>query len=153
MALKGSIFNDTNIRVVAFQDDAVTCDRVDYDKYLENLNEELLKLQSEPTRFIMRKFLDQREVTSIMDGMVSVSQDQNMKIKMSGTMEEVRRALVNIESPDCEDPIRWAKDPGDRWTDRELVAKLNQIGIVADLSTARKNAMGDGKKLELVKKS
>jgi len=155
MAFTNSAFNDSRIRVIAFQDDAVTCDRADYEKYLENLDETLLGLKDvAPTRFVMRKFLDQREVTGVMDSMVSVAQDQSMNVKLSSSMEEVRRALVDIETPaEVQDGLVWKKDSGDKWADKDLVAKLNQYGIIPDLATARKNAMGKGKGLELVKKS
>ena len=138
-----SMFNDSNIKVVAFVDGAVTCTREAYDNYLTTLDESLLNLspEVEPTRFVLKKYLTQKESIAIKDDMVAFDSERNVKVKISTAAEEVRRAVVGIESPEGGQSITWKKDAGDQWLDRDLFAKLDQVGIVQDLDTARKNFM------------
>ena len=146
MAFTTELLNDSKLRIVAFADPSVGCDEETYTRYLQGLDETLLELDGEPTRFVMRKFLDQREIAGVQDDMISFDADRNVRVKMSSNTEEVRRALVGIENPMDVGGIVWAKDPGDRWADRDLVSKLAQLGIVANLYEARQAAINRGKK-------
>jgi hypothetical protein len=150
------LFSDEQFKVIAFQDSCVKCDRESYDNYLKTLDESLLSMAegAEPTRFVLKKYLTQKESGAVKDNMISFDSNKNVKVNISSSVEEVRRALVGIEAPDAINAIRWKKDSGDQWFDRDLLAKLDQVGIVADLATARASVMGGTNgNMELLKKS
>jgi hypothetical protein len=154
--LSTNMFNDTNIKVISYLDSAVSCSREDYDKYLLSLDESILRLKTgvEPTRFVIKKYLTQQESISIKDDMVSFDSERNVKLKMSVAAEEIRRSICGIESPEGADSIKWKKDPADSWLDKDLFAKLDQVGIASDLDVARKNQIHSASNTpELLKKN
>lgn len=140
MALKlGS--NDT-IKVVAFQDDCVNCSRETYNTYLQNLDENLLELNGEPTRFVLKKILPYNVQSQIESDRIKVdSKTQLMTVSMS-SLHEIRVSLIAIESPSdqkAEDRIEFKKD-SDNYASKDLMAALNSVGIVTDLYTAKQAA-------------
>ena len=146
MALTLDLFQDGRIEVITFADPSVTCDRETYNKYLETLNKDLLGLEGEPTVFVMKKYLTQAEGSVLKDNMLSMNKDNSMKINLSVHTEEIRRSLIDIQSGATVGGLKWVKDDGDKWTSRDLIAKLEQAGIVEDLVAARKANMGVSRK-------
>lgn len=140
------------IKVIAFIDPAVTCDEQGYAEYLETLDEDKLKLEGEPTRFELKTFLSGKDMAGLNDDMVSFDKEQNMKVKLSATNEEIRRALVGIEN--APESLQFRREKGDPWCSREIIAMLQQIAVLPNLVEARVNAMKPAKeKQDLLKKS
>jgi hypothetical protein len=153
MGFTAEMFNEGTLEVVSFIDPSVKSSRDEYNEYLKTLDRNMLLLEGEPTLFILKKFLTQAETSALRDTMISFDQNKNVNVKLSVQTEEIRRALVDIRTSGA-NGLAWAKDSGDRWTDKDLIAKLEQLGVVGDLTAARTHATESVKSgLALVKKS
>ena len=135
--------NDGNIKVISSKDSAVTCDIETYKEYLTNLDESLLELNGEPTRFVLKKGLNYKEQQIIKDAQIKMD-GKEYQIRMSYMMDEMRLALIDIENPAdlSEDQKIIFKKASDGKVSHEIVALLESAGILSELSLARTNAMG-----------
>ncbi len=130
------------IKVVALADDSVNCSREVYDLYLISLDEALLQLEGEPTRFVVRTVLPYDLQQKLDNDKVKMDAARNMQIATS-SLPEARAILVGIEAPStqsAEDRIEFKKD-SDGLASKDLVTELNANGICADLVTARSNSI------------
>ena len=60
-----------NIEVICSKDNAINADKEEFDSYLEHLNEDHLNLNgSEPTRFVLKKFLSYDAQTAIKNAQI-----------------------------------------------------------------------------------
>jgi hypothetical protein len=149
--------SDKTIKVICRKDSAITADELAYDEYLKDLDESKLKLSGEPTRFELLKSLPYDAQQHIKSMQVSVEAPEKgkkvrPKFNMGYTMEEIRCALVDIKNPDivpADQRIEF-KRHSDGYAAKELIALLEDHGIVSDLMVARTNVLnpekGDQKK-------
>jgi hypothetical protein len=158
MSFSTSLFSDTRIRVISHLDPALSDDfNFDlYDNYLRDLDESILSFKhgEYPTRFVLKRYLSDAERAGVVDNQITMGEDKNIRVKVSASDEEVRRALVDIETdPSVTDGLAWVKDKGDKWCCRELISKLAQAGILDDLRKARQYSTEKRGGVEAVKKS
>jgi hypothetical protein len=138
---------DATIKVVVSKDNVVNCTDEEYEKYTESLDESLLHLEGEPTRFVLKKNLSYEASQKVMDSQASFHKGK-VQMKMSYVMEEVRASLTAIENPpdlDKAQCIEWKRD-NDGLTSRELIAGLQNAGVLMDLYRSRQSfqtASGD----------
>lgn len=139
MSLK-LVSRDEKIKVVSRFDDAVTCNSEEYNEYLKSLDEGVLKLNGEPTRFEMRLVIQSRDVSKI-DEMKMRMVGGEMSPNLAYILEEVRCSLVGIENPKtAEEPIEFKQD-GSGGASKELMERLHAANVYMDLFTARQNAL------------
>jgi hypothetical protein len=123
-----------DLEVIASIDPAIDVDRDTYEDYLKNLDETKLTFVEgvTPSRFVMKKFLNWNEQSEVNEAKMAQS-GRRSKMNLHYITEHVRRALVDIKNPGpgCE----FVKDK-DGKASKELVAKLDSAGIVADLYSA-----------------
>jgi len=152
MALKLPSRNET-YKVVLRIDSAVGCSAEEYDRYLETLDESLLKLKEEPTRFVMRKVLPYRLASQVQDMQFGFEKNE-VKVRSSFMLEEVRCSLVGIENPPHipeSEKIEF-KAHGDGGASEDLMASLGAAGVAMDLYKTRQ-AFSPKKDQEDLKKS
>lgn len=142
MALSLEGLNE-NIEVIVSIDPAVNCTTEEYETYLEDLNEDRLKLNGEePTRFVMKKLLDYRSQEKISKSLVSADISGGRPDVMSlntSAMPELRATLIDIKNPGS--GMEFTRDRDDNLASRELVSKLNSVGCADQLLAARRNAV------------
>jgi hypothetical protein len=129
---------DSTIKVIVSKDNAVKCTEEEYEKYTETLDESLLNLEGEPTRFLLRKNLSYEASQKVMDAQASFHKGK-VQMKMSYVMEEVRAAWVGVENPTDlpkERCIVWKRD-NDSLASRDLIAGLQNAGVLMDLYKCR----------------
>jgi hypothetical protein len=144
MALK-VISQTHNIRVISRKDDAVpeTLSDEQWEKYRDTLDEKLLGLISEPTRFVLKTHLPFAAQQHLASEQMHMGQDGKTEMRFGFILEEVRYALENIENPpgmEEDQKLVFAKDK-DGYASKELVALLHCAGIVIELYAARSAAM------------
>ena len=140
-----------NIEVVVWADDCVKCTREEYNTYLKDLDETRLKLDGEPTRFVMSKTLPWEASRKMRNDLYKIEQKEGAQIDaanpMSGfnvqintgsqAMDEVKAALIDVKSPDVVGALRYEADKAGVGASRALMEKLLAIGAVEDLHAAR----------------
>lgn len=148
-------FDDSNLEVIAFVDDALNHDLVTrevYESYLEDLDLNKLTFlpEKQPTKFLMKRVIDYKtqknikreqfkfESTDVND---LKSGKANIQIDMIGAPSEyVRAAIVDIKHPDNVLPGKLAFRKGpDGLLHEEIMALLETYGVVADLYKAWDN--------------
>lgn len=137
MALKLPSRNET-YKVVLRLDSAIGCGDEDYERYLETLDESILQLKEEPTRFVMRKVLPYRLASGVQDKQFSFKKGE-VEVRSSFMLEEVRCSIVGIENPPHlapEDRLEFKAD-GDGGASEELMAALGASGLIMDLYKTR----------------
>lgn len=137
MALKLPSRNET-FKVVLRLDSAIGCPAEDYDKYLESLDESVLQLTEEPTRFVMRKVLPYRLASGVQDKQFSFKKGE-VEVRSSFMLEEVRCSIVGIENPahiPLEERLEFKAD-GDGGASEDLMSILGASNLVMDLYRAR----------------
>lgn len=142
------------IKVVVSRDSAVGAPEA-YQDYLQSLDESVLELTAEPTRFVLNTVLDYRDQERVMSMQTKTTHTGQVSLDMSYMLEEVRCALVDIENPDDVPElqrIKWKRE-SDQRTSKALMAQLNSAGIVTDLYTALTAAKDGPKTDELAKKN
>lgn len=144
-----SFDTDKTIAVVVSKDSAVHCTEEEYEQYQQTLDESLLHLDGEPTRFILKKTLAYKDTQRVINAQMSFD-EETKKPKMNAAffMEEVRCALVGMTGPGSDG---FKKDP-DGCAASGIVNYLYNAGVLMDLFNARKNVSGDSD-AELSKKS
>ena len=135
------------VKVIVHKDSSIAgvSDEV-YQQYLKNLDESLLPINGEPTRFVLKKTLEYKDTKHVMNSQVDITEDGKPKMNMSFMLDEVRCALVGMEGPG---EASFRKGP-DGKASQEVVNALYNAGVVMDLYTGRKAGTED---LEAVKKS
>lgn len=124
---------------------AVTCSSDEYKQYLETLDESYLKLQSEPTRFVMRKVLPAVAFAEVQNAQFQMVGNE-MKVQMAFAQKEVQVSIIAIENPGDMPPdqrleFRKAQGLGGGLHD-DILAQLCAVGVIMDLYTARQTALG-----------
>lgn len=139
MAFNLEMDTDKTVSIIVSKDSSIkgVSEEV-YERYLEGLDESVLPIQGEPTRFIMKKTLPYRDTKRVMNSQVSF-QDGKPKVNISFIMDEVRCALVGMEGPGSEG---FRKDKTDGYADREVVNSLYNAGVLMDLYNGRRNVVG-----------
>ena len=127
---------DSVIKVIVSKDTAVNCSDEDYEKYTETLDESLLNLQGEPTRFVMKKNLSYEANQRVMDAQASFHKGQ-VQMKMSYVLEEVRACWIGIENPPGVEKAMVFKRENDGLASKQLVSALHNAGVLMDLYKAR----------------
>lgn len=157
MALSLDIGKDT-IEVVSSKDDAlgITKDetlmldgkevldedgkpKTIYGAYLESLDETLLRLKTEPTRFVMRKLLGYGAAQKIKTQQAGLNAEGKVEVRMGYIMDEIRAALVGVTNPGS--PSLEFKRDSDGQASKELVCLLEATGIANELYAARQGAV------------
>lgn len=138
-----------SIEVVVQKDAAITCSDEEYKQYTESFtkgagDESLLKLNGEPTRFVLRKTLPYEADLAIKDMQMSIDKGGEPKMRSSFLVEEVRMAMIDIKNPsNAESPIEFKRD-ADNYASKEIVQMLSNAGCIMDLWLAHNNAKGGG---------
>jgi hypothetical protein len=140
MAIKFSSASDI-FKVVSRHDDSIAEDLTDeeFDLYQQSLDESHLRLVGEPTRFIVRRTLSYGAQQEVTNQQVTVGKDGKPKVNFGFVLEEVRCALIDIENPSSlpeDQKLHFVKDI-DGFASKELIAKLNSIGIVSEIYSAK----------------
>lgn len=152
MALKLPSSTDT-FKVIARIDTAVSCTAEAYSNYLDTLDESLLNLTAEPTRFVMRKVLPYRAAQGVQNQQFRYAGGE-VQLQPAFMLEEVRCSVVGIENPSNVEPdekLNWEAH-SDGYTSFDLMAKLQGAGVVMDLYRARQTAVGPRDNQEALKK-
>ena len=141
MAVKFSSEADV-FKLISRHDESIADDLTDeeFELYQETLDESHLRLKSEPTRFVVRRtlpFAAQQEVTN---QQVRVGRDGKPQVNFGFMLEEVRCALIGIDNPAdmVEDRLEFKKE-ADGFASKELIAKLNTVGIVSEIYAAKQS--------------
>ena len=140
------------VEVIVSKDTAIDCSDEDYDKYLETLDESLLKLTCDPTRFVLRKNLPYEASQKVMNAQATYDKGK-VQMQMSYVMEEVRAALIDIKYPDevpKEDRLEFKRE-SDGLASKHLISILQGAGVLMDLFRAR-SAQSSGPKDDAAKK-
>ena len=135
--------NDGVIKVISSKDSAVNCDDEAYELYQKDLDEELLELEGEPTRFVLKKGLNYKEQQAVKDAQVKMD-GKKFSVSLSYMMEEVRIALTGVDNP-ADLPLDKQiiyKRASDGKASEDLIAMLESAGVVTELYTARQNSLG-----------
>jgi hypothetical protein len=125
-----------NFKLVSSKDPSVRCDEETYDKYLQSLDESLLNLEGEPTRFVIKRTLDYRSHKAVKGSQLE-RDGKEMKATTAFIMEQVRQSLVDIENPEGTQTDLVFKRASDGKASEELVADLESLGIVMEIYTAQ----------------
>lgn len=144
---------DETIKVIARVDDSFEASDFEYENYLISLDESLLNLKSEPTRFIVRKVLPYAATKDIEAGRMKIDQETRQISVSTQTLDEARAILVGIENPPGvgANAIEFKKD-SDGYAARELIASLATAGIVANIVQARGHANANNNTDQVKKK-
>ena len=136
--------NKTPLKIIAFQDPSVRCSRESYEKYLDTLDEAILNLDSAaaPTRFILKRSLDVSEIQEVKKSMADV-EGNKMKVNLGYMMVEIKYALVGIE--DAGEGLAYQVDTEKGGTSDQLIALLEEAGVLSDLYRARQSAISSKK--------
>lgn len=135
------------VSIIVSKDSSIKgVDEETYEKYLEALDESLLVIEGEPTRFIMKRTLPYRDTKRVMNSQVSF-ENGKPNVNISFIMDEVRCALVGMEGPGADG---YKKDK-DGYASMEVVNALYNAGVLMDLYNGRKSAADDSS--EVPKKS
>lgn len=133
--------NQETIKVITRMDDALPEDlsEENWSLYIDTLDESVLGLKGEPTRFVLRVHLPLAAQKAILNEQATVSSTGQVQINIGFMLEEVRAALVGIENPvNTNDPIDF-KLENDGLASKELIAMLQTAGVVAFLMGIRQN--------------
>ena len=125
------------IKVVLPVDKSVNCDMDVYNSYLEDLNEEKLQLEGEPTRFVMKKVLPLKVSRRLQDEMLSIETTGKTKINIGTMLETVRCALCDIENPGKNLQYKRASDG---LCSEEIIELLNTGKLITPLYLAYNHA-------------
>ena len=135
--------NDGVIKIISSKDSSVNCEEEAYELYQKCLDEELLELDGEPTRFVLKKGLNYKEQQAVKDAQVKMD-GKKFSVSLSYMMEEVRIALTGVENPSdlpLDKQIIY-KRASDGKASEDLIAMLESAGVVTELYTARQHALG-----------
>lgn len=150
------VFNSQKqvIKVVSSKDSSVKCSDEDYEKYAETLDESYLRLEGEPTRFLLRSSLDYKGHEIIMDKQTKMGDKGKVEFSLAYILSEVRMALVGIENPESlpKDQHIEFKRESDGYASKELIASLQSHGVVMELFKARQSS-GNPKFDDVTKKN
>lgn len=127
-----------NIEVISSKDEAVQCSAEEYAEYLKTLDDAILNLKPDvnPTRFVLRKELPYDAAKVIKAEQASYVAGE-VEVNMGHAFEVVRYALIDIKNPGG-DELKFVKESG--YASRELVAKLDYLGILDELYAAHKHS-------------
>ena len=140
--------DNSNIEVIVKVDTAVKCDDEEYQQYIETGNEDFLKLEGEPTRFVMKKNLSYQLAKKVKDSQVSFNKGE-VGINFGYVYEEVRCALVDIKNPG-DDRLKFKKASDGACS--EKILELLGDGIIFNLNQRRQAALGGVENAETLKK-
>lgn len=141
-----SVSNNGTIEVIAHRDVTVKCDKAAYKAYQKSFgkgapDEAILQLEGEPHRFIMKCDLEYQEKQKLRGKNIKIeNRKTNVSVNMS--MEMIRFHLVGIKNPpNCPEDqmLKFSKD-SDGLVSKELVNKLDIMGLIGNLITAVRNA-------------
>jgi len=141
------LINKSNeaLKVVLRRDDAIPEDITDevFEQYKKTLDESLLKLTKEPTRFVLRKQLPFGAQQSIANHQIAIGVGGKPTFQFGYMLEEIRCALMDIENPAylTEDDKLTFKKAEDGFAAFELIAMLNTAGVVAELFATRQERL------------
>lgn len=143
MALNVKLASGTkdNIKVIMREDSAIneSITDEDWELYVSTLDEKILKLTDEPTRFVMKITLSYEAQMAVRNAQLSYSSGK-AEVRTGYMLEEIRYSLVGIENPPNATSFIFKKDD-DGYASRDLIAELNNYGFVNQLFIARNNAV------------
>ena len=147
MAFTLNMDTDKTVAIIVSKDSSISGVEEDvYENYLESLDESLLPIDGEPTRFMMKKTLPYRDTKKVMNSQVSFI-DGKPNVNISFIMDEVRCALVGMTGPGADG---FKKDK-DGYASMDVVNALYNSGVLMDLYNGRRGAAGENE--EVSKKS
>lgn len=145
---------NAKIKVIVSKDRALVDEETEdykpdeaYQEYLKDLDESRLRFvaNSQPTRFVMKKILPYKMAIKVKNHQVAVEAGK-VRFQSSYMNEEVRLSLCGIEQPEVPEHLKkrlipWKED-GAGGASESVMEFLEAAGVVADLFTARSNAIG-----------
>lgn len=132
--LKLDLNRKGTIAVIVQKDEAVTCSDENYVKYLESLDEDLLELDGDPTRFVLKKHLMLPDQNAVTDAKTGVDAKGNISLKLSFMVEDIRLSLLRVEGP---------KDSPLNFDFSKMKSKNNEIKNNLLAAMAEKEIIGD----------
>lgn len=148
MALILEVSKDDTIEVIASKDGSIGLAEGErqeaYAKYLETLDESLLKLKpdAKPTRFVLKKVLGFGMAQRIKSTQAKLDEEGKPQVQLGFIMDEVRASLVGIKDPGTA-ALEFRKD-SDGYASKDLVALLESAGVANELYAARQGAVQVG---------
>lgn len=126
-----------SIKVVLQEDTSVKCSDEDYAKYLETLDEKLLQLDGEPTRWVLKVSVDYKDHQYLVNAQSKVKGRQ-ITTDMSFMYEEVRVRLVDIENPPsvAQDQKIVLEKEKDGYASHALIKALIESNVILNLWSA-----------------
>lgn len=138
-----NIMTDGDIEVILKFDSALDVTGEEYDSYLENLDESLLKFKDGelPTKFVMRRNIPLKHATRIENGKLKYDDAGEVSVGLSFIIEEVRAALKDIkyDSSVPQEKRIVLKFTGDGLVEGTIMGAFVSAGIVQNLYRARTN--------------
>lgn len=151
-----SLASDSSVlKVVVSKDSAVKCSPEEYQSYLEDLDESKLKLEGEPTRFVMSKTLNFKAHQELLRAQAKFGVKGKVEPDLSYILVEVRLSLKDVENPKdlpLNKQIIYKRD-SDGFCSEDLVAGLQSHGVLMDLQIALSNSKSKKEDLALTKKN
>lgn len=133
--------DNNEIKIISSKDESVHCTPEVYQEYLKTLDESVLELDGEPTRFVIRKVLPYKQNEELKKQQMTIKTDMKSRtvtpeLNTAYQLFELRACLVGIDGPGLQ-----FKKGDDGLVDRELVSLLDQSGIADELMSARLYSM------------
>jgi hypothetical protein len=150
---------DGEIRVILRVDTAVKCGEDAYEAYLKSFadgqgDESLLKLEGEPTRFVMRKTINWAHKQKVRGKNMKLNvKDRELEVNVNLTTDTVQMHLSGIENPPGIDPKKqlvFKLEGG--LVSNEIMNMLDENNVLGDLFTALQAARGGEVEVEVEKK-
>lgn len=154
MALSYSV-SDT-FKLIVSKDDSIDHEKSDYELYAKTLDESHLVFikDTEPTRFVIKSRLSYQNSELIKSKQIKMKIGGESEFNIGYVLDEVRYSLIDIENPSYlkeDQKIKFEKDK-DGYASKDLITKLEQIGIIYEITNARANISSSTSKTEDLKK-
>jgi hypothetical protein len=102
-----------------------------YEEYTVTLDEAVLQLEGEPTRYVLKTDLEFHIHKELESEKLGITSDGQPAIRLGYILEEVRATLIDIENPIGEEPdtlFIFKKEKKDGRASKELIAELHSCG-------------------------
>lgn len=123
------------IELISLRDDAVDEDGSDYDMYIKTLDRSHLKLNGEPSLFILNLDFKGREAQAIKNASMSAKDDEGKASLALGSLSFIitRFGLKDIKHPEgASDTLPFVKGKDNNVHDN-LIGTLDRLGVVNEI--------------------
>lgn len=126
-----------------------------YTKYLETLDETLLDLDGEPTRFVLKVTLDQDDKSKLMSRHIRLKSDGRQDMDINYMYDTVRLSLIDIIAPASQpedQKLKFFKDR-DGLVSKKIIGRLDDFKQIPYFFVAVQKHSTTGNDINLLKKS